>query len=58
MTPFQGKLRIRHLEIVLAVAGFGTLSKAAVQLNMTQPGLSRALAFLRELCRGVLSSIR
>jgi DNA-binding transcriptional LysR family regulator len=54
MTPFQGKLRIRHLEIVLAVAGFGTLSKAAVQLNMTQPGLSRALVDIEECVGGTV----
>jgi DNA-binding transcriptional LysR family regulator len=54
MTPFQGKLRIRHLEIVLAVAGFGTLSKAAVQLNMTQPGLSRALVDIEESVGGTV----
>ncbi|OZI73792.1 LysR family transcriptional regulator [Bordetella genomosp. 2] len=49
MTPFRGKLRIRHLEIVLAVAELGNLSKAAAQLHSTQSGLSRAIAEIEEL---------
>ena len=49
MTPFRGKLRIRHLEIVLTVAELGNLSKAATQLHSTQSGLSRAIAEIEEL---------
>ncbi|WP_144639975.1 LysR family transcriptional regulator [Bordetella genomosp. 13] len=49
MTPFKGKLRIRHLEIVLMVADLGNLSKAAAQLHSTQSGLSRAIAEIEEL---------
>ncbi|HCW20375.1 LysR family transcriptional regulator [Achromobacter sp.] len=49
MTPFRGKLRIRHLEIVLTVAEQGNLSKAAAQLHSTQSGLSRAIAEIEEL---------
>jgi len=49
MTPFRGKLRIRHLEIVLTVAELGNLSKAAAQLHSTQSGLSRAIAEIEEL---------
>lgn len=49
MTPFQGKLRIRHLEIVLTVSELGNLSKAAAQLHSTQSGLSRAIAEIEEL---------
>ena len=36
--PFLGKLRIRHFEIVLAIAEFGSLAKAAGQLHLTQSG--------------------
>ncbi len=49
MTPFKGKLRIRHLEIVLTVADMGNLSRAAAQLNSTQSALSRAIAEIEEL---------
>ena len=49
MTPFKGKLRTRHLEIVLTVAELGNLSKAAAQLHSTQSGLSRAIAEIEEL---------
>lgn len=54
MTPFQRKLRIRHLEVVLAIADFGSLSKAAVQLHMTQSGLSRAITEVEEAVGGRL----
>ncbi len=54
MTSFQGKLKIRHLEIVLAVADCGNLSRAATQLGMTQSGLSRAIAEIEELAGGRL----
>lgn len=52
MSPFKGKLRIRHLEVVLAVAEVGSLSKASVQLNATQSGLSRAIAEIEEVLGG------
>lgn len=42
MASFQGKLKIRHLEVVLAVADCGNLSRAATQLGLTQSGLARA----------------
>lgn len=54
MTPFQGKLRIRHLEIALSVADLGNLSKAAIQLGMTQSGLSRAIVDMEECVGGKL----
>ncbi len=54
MTPFRGKLKIRHLEIVLMVAELGNLSKAATQLQSTQSGLSRAIAEIEELAGGRL----
>lgn len=49
MIPFKGKLRVKHLEIVLTVAESGNLSKAAAQLNTTQSGLSRAIGEIEEL---------
>jgi len=54
MTPFHGKLKIRHLEIVLAIADSGNLSKAAKQLHSTQSALSRALTEIEELLGGRL----
>lgn len=54
MTPFRGKLKTRHLETVLMVAELGNLSKAATQLQSTQPGLSRAIAEIEELAGGRL----
>lgn len=54
MTPFQGKLRLRHLDTVLAVSDCGSLSRAALQLNMTQSGLSRAIAEIEEIVGGRL----
>ncbi|WP_416051626.1 LysR family transcriptional regulator [Cupriavidus basilensis] len=54
MTPFRGKLRTRHLEIILSVAELGNLSKAAEQLHMTQSGLSRAVAEVEEIVAGKL----
>lgn len=54
MAPFQGKLRTRHLEIILTVAGEGSISRAAEQLDLTQSGLSRALAEIEDLAGGLL----
>lgn len=53
-TPFRGKLRIRHFEIVLAIADFGSLSKAAGKLHLTQSGLSRAITEIEEMVGGRL----
>ena len=53
-TPFLGKLRIRHFEIVLAIAEHGSLAKAAGQLHLTQSGLSRAITEIEEIVRGRL----
>ncbi|MET4576545.1 LysR family transcriptional regulator [Ottowia thiooxydans] len=54
MTPFRGKLRARHLEVVVAVSELGNLSRAAEQLHMTQSGLSRAVAEVEEIVEGRL----
>lgn len=54
MSPFHGRLRIRHLETVLAIADFGSLSKAATQLHLTQSGLSRAITEIEEIVGGRL----
>lgn len=54
MTPFRGKLRARHLEVILSVSDLGNLSKAADQLHMTQSGLSRAVAEVEEVVGGKL----
>ncbi|RDK07735.1 LysR family transcriptional regulator [Cupriavidus lacunae] len=54
MTPFKGKLRPRHLEVILSVADLGNLSKAAGQLHMTQSGLSRAVAEVEDIVGGKL----
>lgn len=54
MTPFEGKLRIRHLEIILAVAELGNLSKVAEQFQMTQSGLSRSLIDIEDCVGGQL----
>lgn len=53
-TPFLGKLRIRHFEIVLAIAEHGSLAKAEGQLHLTQSGLSRAITEIEEIIRGRL----
>lgn len=54
MTPFHGKLRARHLEVILSVSDLGNLSRAAEQLHMTQSGLSRAVAEVEEMVGGRL----
>lgn len=54
MTPFSGRLRARHLEVILSVADLGNLTRAAEQLDMTQSGLSRAVAEVEEIVGGRL----
>lgn len=53
-TLFLGKLRIRHFEIVLVIAEFGSLAKAAGHLHLTQSGLSRVITEIEEIVRGRL----
>ncbi len=38
------RLKLRHLEIVLAVAEAGSMAKAATRLAISQPAISRAIA--------------
>ncbi len=38
------RLKLRHLEILLAVADTGSMAKAAARLAVTQPAISRAIA--------------
>src|SRR6187549_3327253 len=38
------RLKLRQLEILLAVADTGSMAKAATRLAITQPAISRALA--------------
>ena len=56
-TPFRGKLRIRHFEIVLSIADYGSLSKAAGKLQLTLSGLSRAITDIEEFVAGSQAGI-
>src|SRR5947209_7223689 len=38
------RLKLRHLEILLAVAETGSMAKAATRLAISQPAISRAIA--------------
>src|SRR4051794_27399896 len=42
--PTRRRLKLRQLEILLAVADTGSMAKAATRLAITQPAISRALA--------------
>jgi DNA-binding transcriptional LysR family regulator len=42
--PARRRLKLRQLEILLAVADAGSMAKAAVRLALTQPAISRAIA--------------
>ncbi|MEE4418339.1 LysR family transcriptional regulator [Streptomyces bugieae] len=47
-------LEIRHLRVVCAIAGAGSLTRAAASLGMTQPGLSAQLRRIETLLGGAL----
>ena len=42
------RLRLRHLQVLLSLAGTGNLSQSAVVLATTQPALSKWLKELEE----------
>ncbi|STZ77144.1 LysR family transcriptional regulator [Bergeriella denitrificans] len=48
MGDWTRRVRLRHLEIVLALAESGNISQTAAALNMTQPGISRWLKELED----------
>jgi LysR family transcriptional regulator, pca operon transcriptional activator len=48
-TLFQRKIRLRHLHCFLAVVEEQNLRKAAVQLNLTQPAISKTISELEEI---------
>ncbi|MCP1660782.1 LysR family transcriptional regulator [Neisseria perflava] len=48
MSDWTRRVRLRHLEIVLALAENGNISQTAADLNMTQPGISRWLKELED----------
>lgn len=47
--PLRSRLKIRHIQIVLAIAEMGNLLRAAQILNITQPAMSKALAEVEDV---------
>lgn len=47
--PWARKLKLRHLEVFLALNEAGSLTGAAAQLHMTQPGLSHWLSEVEDV---------
>lgn len=44
MNRLRARLKIRHIQVVLAIAEMGNLLRAAQSLNITQPAISKALS--------------
>jgi molybdenum-dependent DNA-binding transcriptional regulator ModE len=44
------RLRLRDVDILLAVIETGSMGKAAGVLNMSQPAVSKAVAYLEHAC--------
>lgn len=51
---FQQRVRLRHLHAFVAVAQQGSLGRAALQLSLSQPALSRTLNELDQLAGEIL----
>jgi len=49
MNPLRSRLKIRHIQVTLAIASMGNLLRAAQSLNITQPAISKALAEVEEV---------
>ncbi len=45
----DGRVKLRHLQCLLAVADLGSLQKAATRLAITQPAVSKTLAELEDM---------
>ena len=55
------RLRLRDLDILMAVIEAGSMSKAAARFNMTQPAVTKVIApfvFLRRKMSGIHSRFR
>jgi LysR family transcriptional regulator, regulator of abg operon len=48
-TRLLARLRFRHLQLIAEIESTGSLSKAAVTLNLTQPALSKALKEVEDM---------
>ncbi|AUT65000.1 hypothetical protein C2L65_36015 [Paraburkholderia terrae] len=49
MNPLRSRLKIRHIQVVVAIAEMGNLLRAAQALNITQPAISKALAEVEDV---------
>ncbi|UOA32798.1 HTH-type transcriptional regulator GbpR [Sulfitobacter sp. DSM 110093] len=49
LNRFTLRAKFRHMHLLIALAEFGSMRKAAIQLNMTQPAVSQTVAELERL---------
>lgn len=49
LNRFTLRAKFRHMHILIGLAEFGSMRKAAIQLNMTQPAVSQTVAELERL---------